>query len=340
MPKKIKFESFKNAFLIESANVFYEDVNVNNKWLDFLNNLIFEYSKKNVLVKTEKNDIFLFNVDDFKFYTKYDDECFLKSADNLIKKIDPIKKKNNLIMNKIVNEVKQSFDSSLEIKNPRYHREEIFHDNWADNESVFDIDVVKTCEALTSPELRYISKSLGDIKNKTILDIGCGLGECSVYFAIKGANVTSTDISSGMLDFTNKLASRYNVDLKTHLSTAEDLNLNSSEKFDIIYSGNLMHHVDINKTLINIKQHLKPDGCLITWDPMAYNPIINVYRKIAKNVRTEDEHPFTLKDFNLYNNHFKSVKKKYFWFFTLVIFLIMSLIQRRNPIKKDFGKLL
>ena len=108
MPKKIKFESFKNAFLIESANVFYEDTNFNNKWLDFLNNLVFEYSKKIVLIKTKKNDNFYYTIDDFKFYTKYDEDYFSISEDVSLKRVDPIKNKNNIIMTRIVNEVKQS----------------------------------------------------------------------------------------------------------------------------------------------------------------------------------------------------------------------------------------
>ena len=43
--------------------------------------------------------------------------------------------------------------------------------------------------------MRHISKVLGDLNGKTLLDIGCGLGEASVYFAIRGAEVTSRDIS-------------------------------------------------------------------------------------------------------------------------------------------------
>ena len=36
--------------------------------------------------------------------------------------------------------------------------------------------------------------------SKTLLDVGCGLGEASVYFAMEGACVTSLDISKSMLD--------------------------------------------------------------------------------------------------------------------------------------------
>ena len=36
-----------------------------------------------------------------------------------------------------------------------------------------------------------------------------------------------------------------------------------------------------------------------SWDPLKYNFFINVYRKIATDVRTEDEHPLSIEDINL-----------------------------------------
>jgi 2-polyprenyl-3-methyl-5-hydroxy-6-metoxy-1,4-benzoquinol methylase len=65
--------------------------------------------------------------------------------------------------------------------------------------------------------MRYITKRLGDLNGKTLLDIGRGLGEASVYFAMKGAEVTSSDLSEGMLNVTTKLALENEVKVKTHL---------------------------------------------------------------------------------------------------------------------------
>jgi SAM-dependent methyltransferase len=116
------------------------------------------------------------------------------------------------------------------------------------------------------------------------------------------------------------------------------MNLLENDKFDIIYLGNLLHHVNIDNTLQKIKKHLKEEGVLASWDPLAYNPIINVYRKIAMEVRTEDEHPLRVADIKTFKSHFKHVETKYFWFFTLIIFLVMALIQRRDPNKERFWK--
>ena len=219
-----------------------------------------------------------------------------------------------------------------------YKNEESFHDDWAKNTNVERIDVVQMNESITAPEMRYITKTITAAKKQgKLLDIGCGLGEASVYFALKGFEVTATDISNEMLITTQKLASNNNVNLRTHKSTAESLLL-GDEKFDVIYVGNLFHHVDIPQALLGIKQHLREDGILVSWDPLAYNPVINVYRKMAMNVRTEDEHPLTRKDLKLFKENFKDVEMKFFWFSTLIIFILMYLVQRKNPNKVRFWK--
>lgn len=216
--------------------------------------------------------------------------------------------------------------------------EEQFHDQWAESEDINTIDVVRMNESCTAPEMRFITKSLGNLKGKTLLDVGCGLGEASVYFALQGADVTATDISSGMCETTARLAERYGVKLKTHRSAAEDLQLPKDAQFDVIYVGNLFHHVVIEEAIERLKPHLKDDGVLISWDPVAYNPAINVYRSMATNVRTPDEHPFRLSDLKTFRRHFGEVQSRWFWLTTLSVFIIMALVQRRNPNKERFWK--
>ncbi|MBL7085936.1 MAG: class I SAM-dependent methyltransferase [Candidatus Cloacimonetes bacterium] len=224
------------------------------------------------------------------------------------------------------------------MNNDIFNKEEKFHDDWAKNENIDDIDVIKMNESVTAPEMRYITKNILSHGGSTLLDVGSGLGEASVYFASKGFQVTALDISKEMLTCTEKLASKNNVELNTVHSTAENLNIDKDKKFDIIYVGNLFHHVNIDETLSKLTRHLNGDGILVSWDPLAYNPAINIYRNIATDVRTKDEHPLTLDDFKTFDKHFSLVKKKYFWFSTLIIFFVMYFLQRRDPNKERYWK--
>jgi len=220
----------------------------------------------------------------------------------------------------------------------RKHAEEIFHDEWAASVDVTKINVRQMNEACTAPEMRYIRQALGNLTGRTLLDVGCGLGEASVYFALLGADVTATDISPGMCDTARRLAEANGVKISTHVSAAEDLGLAADIKFDVIYTGNTLHHVDLAATMPRLLKHLKPDGMFVSWDPVAYNPIINVYRRRAMQVRTEDEHPLRLADIRAVRGHFRESHTRWFWLSTLFIFCVMAVVQRRDPNAERYWK--
>jgi 2-polyprenyl-3-methyl-5-hydroxy-6-metoxy-1,4-benzoquinol methylase len=215
------------------------------------------------------------------------------------------------------------------------------HEQWANDTDVNKIDVAKINQAKTSPELRFIHSQLGDIKNLKILDVGSGLGEAAVYFAIRGADVTCLDLSPTMLKLSQQLAQRHQVTIKTIAKPAHELSeLNSDylECFDIIYAGNFLHHINIQQDVPVLIKLLKPDGRFVSWDPIAYNPIINIYRKIAQQVRTLDEHPLTKSDITFITRQFNQQTVRYFWLISLFVFIWMVFFQGKNPNKVRLWK--
>jgi len=348
MPKKIKFESFKYRFLIAAQNQkFLTAGNDRPTWPDFINKLIFKYEKGSVNISWDLMGLNSFSIplNEAQFYFRGDNEKYVsrQKETGMLEQEDPVKLKNTEYFRQLVLRIAQSANykeklMSLTTGEERIAKEREFHDAWADSEDLDKIDIKKANGACTAPEMRYITKRLGDIRGKKLLDVGCGLGEASVYFALLGAEVTSLDLSQGMLEATCKLAKSNGVSVTPHVASAEDLQLPNDAKFDIIYSGNLLHHVEIDQTLERIKHHLTDDGVTVTWDPLAYNPVINVYRSMATDVRTPDEHPLKWGDIKLFKKHFGNVETKYYWLTTLIIFLIMALLQRRNPNKERFWK--
>ena len=206
----------------------------------------------------------------------------------------------------------------------RKHAEEKFHDEWAASEDLTRINVRHRNEAVTAPEMRHIRAALSDLRGRTLLDIGCGLGEASVYFALEGAAVTATDISPGMCAATQRLAALNGTSLETHVSAAEDLGL-GDRQFDIIYTGNTLHHADIAVMMDRLLPHLKPTGTFVSWDPVAYNPVINVYRAMAQEVRTEDEHPLRLSDIRAITGRFQHASVSWYWFLANLVFVFLAI---------------
>lgn len=351
MPKFPPFESAIHQYLLHARQLaererLYDPSGYKN-WKQHIFSLNFDKIDSlriRVTWKFPKKGSYTFSTKDFRWYVRGDihktsdktgpDTVENTNARHMLSVVRNIVRKAGF---KIHSGRDRSVDTFSHIRK-RFSDEEELSDVWANTVSVDTIDVAQMNESPTAPELRYIHTVLGDVKGKKILDIGCGLGEASVYFALKGAKVSAMDLSGEMLSVAQKLARKNNVRIKTYQSSIELFRLPKSEQFDIIYVGNLFHHVDIEKALDCIQAHLALDGTLVCWEPVAYNPIINVYRKIASHVRSKDEKPFRLSDIRRFMRRFNSVRVEWFWFTTLILFIVMAVVQRRNPNQERYWK--
>jgi SAM-dependent methyltransferase len=217
-------------------------------------------------------------------------------------------------------------------------KEAQFHDAWARATPLNEIDVRGAFESPAALENKFILREMGDLAGKRILDIGAGLGESSVYFALGGAEVTATDLSPRMLQLAGDLAELHGVKIQTVLGAAESLNVPQSH-YDLVYIANTIHHVTDRPALFEqIHRALKPGGKFFSIDPLAYNPIIGIYRKMARAVRTEDESPLTLADLALARRYFDHVGHREFWIAGLALFLKFFLIDRVHPSADRYWK--
>lgn len=215
--------------------------------------------------------------------------------------------------------------------------EEIFHDGWAQSIDPGQVMVDEFFEACTSPENRIILEKLGDVAGKRILELGCGAGEASVYFAKRGAIVTATDISGAMLALVAKVAGRHRVAVATQKCLSDHLPFDD-RSFDIVYAANLLHHVELEPTLAEVRRVLKVGGTFVCWDPLDHNPVINIYRRMASGVRTSDEHPLKMSDLGRFRAFFPEVSYDATWLLTLWIFLRFYLIERVDPNQERYWK--
>ena len=219
-----------------------------------------------------------------------------------------------------------------------HDREAAFHDAWASDTELSEILVRESFEAPTAMENQFILQCMGDLKGKKLLDIGAGLGESSVYFALQGAEVTTVDVSPRMVNTALDLAARFGVKLQGIVSGAEILEV-SPASYDLIYIANTIHHVQNRAALFaQMQRALKPGGRFFSYDPLAYNPAINLYRRMASAVRTPDESPLSTADLDSARKYFRHVGHREFWVSSLLLFVKYFLIDRVHPNEDRYWK--
>ncbi|OGW83096.1 MAG: hypothetical protein A3C47_04735 [Omnitrophica bacterium RIFCSPHIGHO2_02_FULL_51_18] len=216
-------------------------------------------------------------------------------------------------------------------------REREFHNEWARSIHIDSLLVRESFESPTAIENQYALAQLGDLRGKRVLDLGCGAGENAVYLALQGAEVSACDIAEEFLKVAETLAKKFNVNLR--LARAEVGNLPYADgHFDFVFGNGVLHHVDLKATAREVARVLKSAGKAVFIEPLPYNPVINLYRHMAKGVRTQDEKPLTFKQIREFGGFFSSLRHEEFWLFSLAIFGHFYFVRRWNPSKVRYWK--
>jgi ubiquinone/menaquinone biosynthesis C-methylase UbiE len=94
------------------------------------------------------------------------------------------------------------------------------------------------------------------------------------------------------------------------------------ESFDLIVGMSILHHVDLDKAAHEIHRILKPGGRALFTEPLAHNPISNLWRKMTPELRSKNEWPLRYREIRRIGSYFRSFECREFACLTLFSSLV------------------
>jgi len=154
-------------------------------------------------------------------------------------------------------------------------------------------------------------------------------------------NISPSEINLAKKE-ASKLGTRYKpqwLEMDAHELQFDD------EYFDVILGFGMLHHLDLDIALSEIKRVLGPDGVAFFREPLDINPILSLGRLFTPQARTEDEIPFKKIHLDRIESFFPNAHfffEQFFTFFTSPLVIIIPNIFRDSFIKifYKFDKLL
>ena len=161
----------------------------------------------------------------------------------------------------------------------------------------------------TYPIYQRMLGMTGDLKNRHVLEYGCGEGWTTSDLARKGAKVNAFDISAEAVLRAREVLATAGVaeQCKVEKMGAEQLDY-PDNTFDIAFGFAILHHLDLKMAIPELYRVLKPGGVAYFAEPLGSNPLINLYRRLTPQFRTKDEEPLNLKTLMPRLSKFREVK--------------------------------
>jgi ubiquinone/menaquinone biosynthesis C-methylase UbiE len=161
--------------------------------------------------------------------------------------------------------------------------------------------------------LEYAFHLLGDVRGKTVLDLGCGTGENTVLLLERGARVIGMDISPDLVALALKRVRDANFEASLSVGDAYNTGL-PNESVDVVFCMALVHHLDIKLVRDEMWRILRKGGAVIFREPVRFSKGYAWMRSLlpAKEDISEYEHPLTREELSTMTQSFRVEGTRYF----------------------------
>jgi ubiquinone/menaquinone biosynthesis C-methylase UbiE len=184
--------------------------------------------------------------------------------------------------------------------------------------------------ATTPYGLEYAFHLLGDVRGRTVLDLGCGTGENVIPLLERGARVIGMDISPDLIAIAQKRLNVANLEATLTTGDAYATGL-PDESVDAIFSMALIHHLDIKLVRDEMWRVLRKGGVIILREPVRFSKAYAWVRSLlpARDDISEYEHPLTREELATMTQPFRVQGTRYFRL------PFVPLVSRALPSKSD-----
>ena len=178
--------------------------------------------------------------------------------------------------------------------------------------------VQKFYRVIQSSRKYYENYLFAHSKNKDVIEYGCGIGTYAFLLAKHGARVVGIDISEVAIKMAKLQAEKQGVKNIEFLEQDAEAMEFDDNSIDMIFGTSILHHLHLDKAMNEISRVLKIEGKAVFIEPLGHNPLINFYRKLTPQYRTEEEHPLTMKDLKFIKVFFNLTYFRFFHLFSLL----------------------
>jgi SAM-dependent methyltransferase len=176
-----------------------------------------------------------------------------------------------------------------------------------------DVDRYLNPPADSPHGLEHAFYLLGDVREKTVLDFGCGSGENLIPLRRRGANVIGIDISPDLIQLAQQRVDAAGVKVTLRVGSAYQTGL-PDESVDVVFSMALVHHLDLRRLRQEIFRILRPGGIFIMKEPIRFSRTLDFLRKflLQQGDISEFEHPLTREEMAIVTEGFTLLKQRDF----------------------------